>query len=214
MSNHDPRSKKSLVFAVLGCLLALLASFGCASDSHAADGAAQGAGTGAIAGAVGGLVSGLVFGGDPVERAARGAVYGGTTGAVVGGIQGAEKDNQELAKQKEQREARVKELREELGQQAFQSLAALAECKHDKAMQFAMKAQEQSNPNFALAGLWLEILIYADMKDEARARDLFPRLVEEDWNLESEAQAEESMRKALNELMDIREQYGLPRVCS
>lgn len=214
MSHQHCHARNSLFIACCGCLLALLCSAGCASDSHAAEGAAKGASTGAVAGAVGGLVSGLVFGGDPVERAARGAVYGGTTGAVVGGIQGAEKDNQELAKQQAQRDQQAKELREELGPDAFESLAALAKCKHDEAMEFALKAQEESNPNFALAGVWLEILIYADQKDEVRTRDLLPGLVEKDWNLETEAQAEASLQKALNELMDIREQYGLPRECS
>lgn len=63
------------------------------------------------------------------------------------------------------------------------------------------------------AGLWLEVLNYADQRDETRARSLFPTLVEKDWDIKTESQAEETMRKSLNGLMDIRQEYNLPRVC-
>ena len=64
-----------------------------------------------------------------------------------------------------------------------------------------------------MAGLWLEVLSYADQREEAKARSLFPTLVEKDWDIGSESQAEEIMRKSLNELMDIRREHKLPRVC-
>ena len=75
-------------------------------------------------------------------------------------------------------------------------------------------AAQSENKNFALAGLWLEILAYADSRDENQARELFPELVSKDPNIRSEAQAEETMRQALQELMQIRSEYGLPKVCS
>ena len=77
----------------------------------------------------------------------------------------------------------------------------------------AAKAQQSENPNYALAGVWLEVLSYSDQRDEAKARALFPTVVEKDWNVENEAQAEETMRGALTKLMDIRETHKLPRVC-
>jgi len=58
------------------------------------------------------------------------------------------------------------------------------------------------------------VLSYADQGNESRARSLFPVVVETDWDIKSEAQAETTMRDTLNKLMDIREQYSLPRVCS
>jgi hypothetical protein len=97
---------------------------------------------------------------------------------------------------------------------AFAGLSALAECRHDEAVGHATKAQQSENPNYALAGLWLQVLTYADQKDEARARSLFPELVETDWDIKTNAQAEETMRKTLSDLMDIRQQYNLPHVCS
>lgn len=196
-----------LVLVIFGFVTQLT---GCAADSHAAKGAGKGATTGAVSGAVGGLFSALVFGGDPAEAAARGAVYGGAVGATAGAIAGSEADS----KAKQQQEAQIAKLRQKIGDDTFAGLEALADCRHDVSLQQANKAQKSENPNFALAGLWLEVLTYADQKDETRARNLFPTLVEKDWDIKSEAQAEEAMRKALNSLMDIREEYKLPRVCS
>ena len=73
---------------------------------------------------------------------------------------------------------------------------------------------QSENPNFSLAGLWLEVLSYADQGNEAKARELYPEIVTKDWDISSEAEAEATMRDTLNKLMDIREQYNLPRVCS
>lgn len=183
---------------------------GCASDSYTAKGAAKGATTGAVAGAVGGLVGSLVFGGDPLDSAARGAVYGGAVGATAGAIAGSEADR----RAKEQREAQIQKLRREIGDDAFDGLAALAECKHDLSLSQAAKARQSENPNYALAGLWLEILSYADQQDEAKGRSLFPTLVAKDRDIKTESQAEAAMRQALNDLMDIRQEYRLPRVCN
>ena len=197
------------VFVVFAALFLSLQMTGCASDSHTARGASKGAGTGAVAGAVGGLVGSLVFGGDPVEGAARGAVYGGATGAAVGAMAGAERDR----KEKQQQEAHLAKLRQQIGDDAFDGLAALAECRHDVSLRQAAKAQKSDNPNYALAGLWLEVLSHADQRDEAKARSLFPKVVEKDWDIKSTSQAEETMRNALNDLMDIRQEYKLPRLC-
>ena len=104
-------------------------------------------------------------------------------------------------------------LRKEIGDGAFEGLEALADCRHDVSLHQAAKAQQSKNLNYALAGLWLEILNYGDKGDEARARSLFPTLVEKDWDIKSEANAKDIMRKALNELMNIRQEYNMLRVC-
>jgi len=197
---------------LFGLLSILLFSFhlsGCASDSYAAKGAGKGATTGAVSGAVGGFVSALVFGGDPGEAMARGAVYGGAVGATAGGMAGAEVDRKVAVKQ----EAALKELREKIGTNAYDGLAALAECKHDEALSQATKAKQDSNPNHALSGLWLEAMTYSDQGNETKASGMLPTVVEKDWNIKTKTQAEEKMRAAMKGLMDIREQYKLPRVC-
>lgn len=192
-------------------LLVLLLGFQLsACGEYAAKGAGTGATTGAVSGAVGGLVSALVFGGDPGEAAARGAVYGGTVGATAGAMGGAQVDK----KVEQQRQATAEALRTKIGDAAYDGLEALADCKHDVSLKQAGLARQSDNPNFALAGLWLEVLSYTDKGNETSARSLFPDVVEKDWNIKSEAEAEDTMRKTLTELMDIREQYNMPRVCS
>lgn len=181
-----------------------------ACGEHAAKGAGSGATTGAVSGAVGGLVSALIFGGDPAEAAARGAVYGGAVGATAGAMAGSQVDS----KVAEQRKAQDEAIRSKIGDDAFKGLQALADCDHDTSLQQAARARESTNPNFALSGLWLEVLSHADRGNEAAARDLFPEVVKKDWDVSTEAQAESITRDTLNTLKDIREQYNLPRECT
>jgi len=190
-------------------------------SSHAAKGARQGAAQGAAAGAVGGLITSLVFGGDPVESAARGAVYGGSAGAVVGGVSGSRVDKQVQAQNQArttqqtqaQQDAELEALRKEIGRPAFNGLAALAECRHQDSLKKAMKAQKSKNPNYRLAGLWLEVLNYADMQQQDQVNSLLPVIVKEDWNINSEAEAASATREAAAELITIRNDYELPLVC-
>lgn len=209
MFRADRCGYNRVVLVVVIALWFGLQMAGCASDSYTAKGATRGATSGAVAGAVGGLVSALVFGGDPLESAARGAVYAGAAGAAAGAMAGSQVDR----RIEQQREAELAKLRQEIGQDAFEGLEALADCRHDVSLRQAAKAQQSKNPNYALAGLWLEVLNYGDQRDEARARSLFPTVVEKDWDIKSESQAEDVMRKSLNALMDIRQEYNLPRVC-
>ncbi|MDH3637855.1 MAG: hypothetical protein OES09_05260 [Gammaproteobacteria bacterium] len=143
-----------------------------------------------------------------LQRAAQ--CGGGATGAVAGGVAGAQVDKQVAQK----REAEIAKLRAEIGDDAFDGLKALASCEYDTSLKQASKARESTNPNFSLAGAWLEVLSYADQGNEAKAKSMFPPLVEQDWNIETNSQAEESMRKALTAIGDIREEYNRPRVCS
>jgi hypothetical protein len=189
------------ISVVLAALWILFQMAGCAGDNYSSKGATRGTTTDAVAGAMGGLISALVFGGNPVDRAARDAVHGGAA------------DSQVDQRVRKQRAAGVSALRKEIGKDSFDGLVPLAECHHDVSLSQAANAKQSKNPNFALAGLWLEVLSYADQGEEAKSQNLFPTIVEKDWDIESESQAEETMRKALNELMDIRREYKLPRVC-
>ena len=200
------RTSQGIAFRLLAilCVTGLIACSG-----HSGRMAGEGATTGAVVGAVGGLVSGLVFGGDPAESAARGAVWGASTGAVAGAMAGSRADQAE----KKQRDAQLERLKAEIGEDAYRGLEALADCKHEVALAYGQTAAKSDNKNHALAGLWMEILAYADRREEDKARNLFPDLIAKDAEIGSEAQAEETMRKALQRLMDIRAEYNLPRVC-
>lgn len=81
------------------------------------------------------------------------------------------------------------------------------------AIGYAKTAAKSENKNYALAGLWVEVLTLADQKAEDKARALFPDLITKDSKVSSEAQAEERMRNALQKLMNIRGEYNLPKTC-
>jgi hypothetical protein len=192
---------------------AMLGSSGCASDSYAAQGAAKGAGTGALAGAVGAAATALIFGGNVGEAAARGAVYGGASGAVVGGISGAEADKQVAAQERAEYERRVQEFRDEIGADAFNGFVALAECKHEIALANAREAQKSTNRDFALAGLWVEVLTEADRQQTDAAAALLPAIVEKDREINDAAVAQARLDEALGEIGEIRTQYDLAPSC-
>jgi hypothetical protein len=192
---------------------AMLGSSGCASDSYAAQGATKGAGTGALAGAVGAAATALIFGGNVGEAAARGAVYGGASGAVVGGISGAEADKQVAAQERAEYERRVQEFRDEIGADAFNGFVALAECKHEVALANAREAQKSTNRDFALAGLWVEVLTEADRQQTDAAAALLPAIVEKDREINDAAVAQARLDEALGEIGEIRTQYDLAPSC-
>lgn len=204
------RLKKIISNMIVWVLIVLIGGIMTACSSHTAKRTGEGATMGAVVGAAGGMVSALVFGGNVGEAAARGAVWGGTTGAVAGGISGAQ---QEQAR-KAQQDKNMEKLKKELGEDAFNGLVALTECKHEVALGYARTAAKSDNKNYALAGKWIEILAYADSRQEDKARALYPELINIDNDISSESQAEETMRNALQKLMDIRGEYNLPKTCS
>jgi hypothetical protein len=203
-------------FRMSGCTLAVagfVAISGCSSQSNASKGAADGATTGAIAGAVGAMAGALVFGGNVAEAGARGAVVGGASGATVGAMSGSKRDQAEAAQKAQTQEEQAQKLREQLGDDAFDGVVALAKCNYGVAIANAQVAQQSKKKDYALAGLWVEVLTYADQRDEAKARALFPDVIKRDKKIKSEAQAEEAMRDAIQSLADIRVDNNLPKIC-
>ena len=138
-------------------------------------------------------------------------MYGGSTGAAAGAMSGAMADSNQ--KNRSSRPPNWKRLERRLGDDAFQGLEALVQCKHEVAQGYGRTAAKSNNPDFALAGLWLQVIAYADSRQEDQARTLFPDLVAKDNKLSSEAQAETEMEKSLQKLMDIRQEYNLPKSC-
>lgn len=194
-----------LVFCIAGAVA-------CSTTSRKMAG--EGAATGAAAGAVGGLVTALIFGGDPVGSAARGAAFGASAGATAGAIRGARVDEQRAAQQATRQEVDIEQLKREIGEDAYSGLEALTDCKHEVALAYGRTAARSKYPDYALAGLWVQVLTEADRRREPQARALFPEIIAADSDVESEAEAEAAMRETLQGLMDIRAQYGLARVCS
>lgn len=191
-----------------GLILCLLILSGCGTQS--AKRAGQGAAIGGLSGAAGGMVSALIFGGDVAEAAARGAAWGATSGAVSGAIVGSQEDKQ--VSQKAMADAE-KQLKERLGEDGLAGLSALATCKHRVAIGYAETAQESSNEAYALAGLWLEALTYVDQGEEQKAKELVPEIIAADDTITTEADADKSMKDAIQGLLNIRKQYNLPEKC-
>jgi hypothetical protein len=168
---------------------------------------------GAAVGAVGGMVTALVFGGSVAEATARSAVYGASTGAAAGALSGAMTENKSKTASADTLPADAQKLQKTLGEDAFNGLKALVECKHEVAQAYGRTAVQSANKDYALAGLWLQVIAFADNREEEKARAIFPELVTQDDKLSSEAQAETKMRESLQKLMDIREKNGRSRVC-
>jgi hypothetical protein len=129
-------------------------------------------------------------------------------------MSGAMAEGNQKAQQAEKQNMELTELRRKLGEDAYNGLEALVNCKHEVAVAYGRTAAKSNNQDHALAGLWIEVLSYADSRQEEKARTLYPELVDEDDAISSESQAETKMRNAMQKLMQIRKQYDLPEVCS
>lgn len=197
---------------LVGALLIAVAP-ACAKDSYRSKGAATGAKRGAASGAVAGAVGALIFGGDVVGGAASGAAMGSAAGATSGAMAGRDADRQIERQQQDQLAAQAAEIKDDVGPDAYAALEALADCEHDAALRRAAAARASGNPNYHIAGLWTLVLIYADRGETQKAKEMLPAVVKKDWEMKTEAQAEEFLGRLLNEMMDTREQYGLPRTC-
>ena len=192
-------------------VLVMIPCFSCSKQT--AQKAGQGAAVGAAVSAVGGMVTALVFGGNVAEATARSAVYGASAGATAGAISGAMAESSAKAASSEAVQADMRKLRKTLGEDAFNGLKALVECKYDVAQAYGRTAAQSDNDDHALAGLWVQAIAYADSRDEGKARALFPDIVNQDDTVSSPDQAEAKMRESLQKLMDIRQENGLPPVC-
>lgn len=200
------RSKHWLIIPlIVSCVV------GCAG---AGEGAVKGAAGGALAGAASGLISSLIWGGDPAYHMARGATVGATVGAVSGAIEGSDKARAEKERAAAQEQYEIDQIRRDIGNDAFDAIVALAECEHDVAIANARVAAESKNGNHALAGLWVEALTFADQGDDAGLEAIAPEIIRWDREIDDASLFDSELKKAHDDLLDIRSEYLLPRTCS
>jgi len=174
----------------------------------------KGAGAGALAGAASGLVSALVWGGDPGEHMARGATAGATIGAIGGAVEGSSRTKAEKDRAAAQEQRELEQFRRDIGNEAFDAVVALAECKQEVAIANARVAAKSKNGNHALAGLWIQALTFADQGDEASLSAVTPEIIRWDREINDQAQFDEGLKDAYQGLIDIRAEYALPQTCS
>jgi hypothetical protein len=194
-------------------IIPLLASgmVGCAG---AGEGAMKGAAGGALAGAASGLISSLVWGGDPGEYMARGAAAGATVGAIGGAIDGSGQASAKKESQAAQEQRELDQFRHDIGNDAYDGVVALVDCKHSVALANADVAEESRNGNHALAGLWLRALTLADQGNEAGLDEIAPEIIRWDRNIANTTQFDNELNQSHSDLMDIRADNQLPRTCA
>lgn len=203
---HDARRWYTTLFSMAVSVMFVL-SAGCSTQTGQQAG--KGAGIGALAGAAGGALSAAIFGGNVGEALARGAAFGAGSGAIGGAISGSQADERAANTP----EAKRAKLKKDIGDDAFSGLTALVDCNYEGAMADAKKAQASSNNEFAVAGLWVEALTYFDSRQEDKARALYPAIFKKDKHISTNTQAEEHIRKGLDQIMKTREEHGKSRVC-
>ncbi|MFH1983117.1 MAG: hypothetical protein ABIL58_14840 [Pseudomonadota bacterium] len=203
--NGYGRNRGTVSSIILSVLFILAA--GCATNTGQQAG--KTAGIGAIAGAAGGALSAAIFGGNVGEAMARGAAWGAGSGAVGGAIAGSQMDEAAASTP----EAKAAKLKKDIGDDAFNGLTAIVDCDYTAALADAEKAKASSNNEYAVAGLWVEALVYFDSREEAKARALYPEIFKQDKHVSTEKQAEEHIRKGLDQIMQTREKRNKPRIC-
>ncbi len=182
--------------------------------------AKSGAGRWAGRGAAGGAILGLLVGGD-----LGGAVVGAAVGAAGGAAGGAISDSN---KKKKANKAELEELRQKeaerqtselpqteeewiaaIGQDNTNALDALVECQHDRAALLAKAGATSENPDFALAGYWIEALVAVDSQDQAEADGLFSELVDLDDDIDTPQQASVAADQAILQVREARSDEGI-----
>jgi len=185
---------KSRTVRVVGTLLlaSMLAGAGCKSKSATGEQAKKGGAYGALGGAVSGFFWGL-FSGDPLERAAQGAVVGGATGATMGAVHGSSKD---------------RELKKEYGETNYKGLMALVSRDYPKAREYAARSANDPDPKFRLASAWLSALTAAETLDRKELGPCYDKLIELDPKVENHEDARVELRFAQEKLASLRKQLN------
>lgn len=194
--------------------IALAVAFLVAGCAGAGEGAVKGAAGGALAGAASGLVTALVWGGDAGEHMARGAAAGATIGAIGGAVEGSSRAQAEKDYKAAQEQQELEQFRREIGNDAFDAVVALAECRQEVAIANARVAATSTNSNHALAGLWVQALTFEDQGDEDALGAIEPEIIRWDRGINDSEQFRRELTTAYRDLIGIRDEYALPLSCS
>ncbi|MGB5727997.1 MAG: hypothetical protein WBM52_12400 [Thiogranum sp.] len=198
------------------------------SNSSMAQKTGRYAGYGAGIGALVGLVAGGDLG-DVAVGAAVGAAGGAATGAysdskdreraAIREKQRAEQAQRraEAAAAKQQAAAPASatetadaELVALIGQDNYEAYKAVRECQYKRAYALVQVGAVSDNPDHQLAALWLEAVIAGDQGDSARAKTVYPRIVDHDRDIDSAQQASLEADRFMLEMREERRALGIP----
>jgi len=198
------------------------------SNSSMAQKTGRYAGYGAGIGALVGLVAGGDLG-DVAVGAAVGAAGGAATGAYSDS-----KDRERAAIQEKQRAEQAQrraeaaaakqqaaapasatetadaELVALIGQDNYEAYKAVRECQYKRAYALVQVGAVSDNPDHQLAALWLEAVIAGDQGDSARAKTVYPRIVDHDRDIDSAQQASLETDRFMLEMREERRALGIP----
>lgn len=191
----------------------IIATASLVACAGAGEGAAKGAAGGALAGAASGLVTALVWGGDAGAHMARGATAGATIGAIGGAVHGSQRARAEKEDEARQEQRELDTLRRDIGNDAFDAVVALAECRQEVAIANARVAAQSKNSNHALAGLWIQALTFADQDDEAGLAAIAPEIIQWDRGVGDADEFDRELESGYEELLNIRAEHSLPVRC-
>ena len=214
---------KEQKFAVLIWLALGLA--GCSA------GAKQGAASGAKQGGVGGLVAGAVgsifWGGDAVNNALRTAAVGAASGAAVGAMNGAEREKRQGSTPvsapapgqgtAEATGAPVNDqaLRAQMGDANFAAGEELARCRHVSAIAKAEKAFATENaPKRKSYALLIEAMAAEESSNPGKASAVYAQWGQLDPARADAAKARNEALEGLLKLQKVRQDHGLPALCT
>ena len=179
-----------------------------------------------------GALVGLVAGGD-LGDVAVGAAVGAAGGAATGAYSDS-KDRERAAIQEKQRAEQAQrraeaaaakqqaaapasatetadaELVALIGQDNYEAYKALRECQYKRAYALVQVGAVSDNPDHQLAALWLEAVIAGDQGDSARAKTVYPRIVDHDHDIDSAQQASLEADRFMLEMREERRALGIP----
>jgi hypothetical protein len=207
------------------------------SDTSMAQKTGRYAGYGAGIGALVGLVAGGDLG-DVAVGAAVGAAGGAATGAYSDSkdreraairekqrAEQAQRRAEAAAKQQAAEAAAAKQQAAEpasptaaadaelvalIGQDNYEAYKALRECQYKRAYALVQVGAVSDNPDHQLAALWLEAVIAGDQGDSARAKTVYPRIVDHDRDIDSAQQASLETDRFMLDVREERRALGMP----
>ena len=97
-----------------------------------------------------------------------------------------------------------------IGQDNYEAYKALRECQYKRAYALVQVGAVSDNPDHQLAALWLEAVIAGDQGDSARAKTVYPRIVDHDRDIDSAQQASLEADRFMLEMREERRALGIP----
>lgn len=97
-----------------------------------------------------------------------------------------------------------------IGQDNYEAYKAVRECQYKRAYALVQVGAVSDNPDHQLAALWLEAVIAGDQGDSARAKTVYPRIVDHDRDIDSAQQASLETDRFMLEMREERRALGIP----